>query len=479
MNKALTKTILLCVLVAGFLAPADPGGKNAIYYNREGWQYLRKGDHFRAVLNFKNALKQNPRYADALIGLGQAYNHVEAYEEAARLFADALKLEAGSDRALTGMGFSLTGLGKTKQALDHFNRAVEASGENLDAHYGIANLYRVMGKNLWAERKALSILNIHRYHTGALLLMSDIKSGIGRYDEARAYCQRAIEGESDNPEGHIAHASVLLREYGRDRRSGSLREAVDSLQRALSIQPESFKANRLLGSVFLAQERFADAAACYQKALALHPSSGVLYNLAVTYDRTGNQEMALEMFLKAYKKSPSDSVLRARVEDFLVFRDYEIGNPARVLFAGDRRQTAIDRERKNLPDEAIMYFRRALVLNPMDRDTRENLMRYYDVLGYRRFHLDHLKDMVRLYPDAKYQDRLTVEIIKRRDTLYHREGYSSEAPPRDVPVVMVFDFDADPLSTLMWAGTWPIRSLSLWAIRQDEAPGGAGPRTGC
>ena len=454
MNKGWLKTTLLAFLLSlVFLVPAEPGGKNAISYNKDGWNYLRKGDHLRAVVNFKNALKQNPRYMDSLIGLGKAYNEVGAYEQAVGLFSDALKLKENSDQALTGMGFALLGLGRTKQALDSFSRAVDASGENLEAHYGIAYLYYLMGKKLWSERKAESVLKINRYHIGSLLLMADIKSSEGRFEEARTYCRRAIEGDSDNPAGYISCAGVLLREYLKGENNAAVAEAIDSLNRALSIQPESFQANRIMGTISLLQEQYGESIAYYKKALSLHAGPQVMYNLAVAYDRSGSQESALESFLRAYEKSPSDSILRSRMENFLVYRDYEIGHPARVLLGSERYQTALENERKNLPGEAVLSLRRTIFLNPMNRDARERLMRYYDVLGYKRFYLDELKDMNRLYPESRYQERLTAEIIKRRDALYHREGYSDDEPPRDVPVVLVFNFDTDAVSTHADAGS--------------------------
>jgi len=460
MNKrAMKNSILAAVMMIAFLAPAQTGNKNAVSSTRDGWKYLEKGDHFRAILNFKNALNKNPRYLDALTGLGYCYYKTEAYDDAAKLFADALKLNGRSGRALTGMGLSLLGLGKKKQALDYFNRALDVSGEDLEAHYGIAYLYRLMGREIWAERKIESIFRINPYHVDSLLLMADIKSSASRFDEARKYALRAIDSGSDNPEGYIAYASILMREFMSKGRGGAVSEAIDSLNKALSIRPDSYRANKLMGTILLMQERYPEAAAHYQKAYSLHPGPSVLYNLAVARDRAGSPNEALEAFLQAYKKSPSDPVLRARTEDFLVFRDFEIGHPARVLFGGEEFQAAVVRERANLPDEAVMYLRRALLVNPMNRDARERLMRYYDVLGYKVFYVNELKDMNRLFPQTRYEERLAVEIIKRRNDLYHREGYSSEEPPRDVPALLVFDFDADPVS--VHADIGPVLADSL------------------
>ena len=415
-------------------------GKNAISYNMEGWSCLERGDHLRAIFSFRNALKENARYQKALVGLGYAYYEVEAYEQAVELFADSLKIDGRSHEALTGMGFSLIGLGKLNQALLYFNQAITISGEDLKAHYGIAYLYYVMGKMVWAERKIASIFKVDPYHLDSLLLMALIKEDNGRLDEARGYTEKAIGAASENPKGHVAHGRILLQEYLKKDNSAYLPEAVHSLKSALSIQPNNFWANRLMGDISLITGRYAEAVEYYRKTGDIHQNGTVLYNMAVAQDRAGSRDEAMKTFLRAYKLTSSDSILRSRLEEFLVLHDYKIGHPVRTMFSNDHFTVAMEKEKQNLPDEAVMYLRRVLLLNPMNREARESLMAYYDILGYHRLYIDELKDMNRLYQSDRYRDRLSAEIIKRRNKLYHREGYSTEEPPRDVPVVLVMDF---------------------------------------
>jgi hypothetical protein len=81
------------------------------------------------------------------------------------------------------------------------------------------------------------------------------------------------------------------------------------------------------------------------------------------------------------------------------------------------------------------------MLNPMNLDARTLLMDYYQAEGYNRFYIDEMKEILRISEDRSWQEKLSLAVMKRRDMLYHREGYSSEEPPRDVPVILVLDFD--------------------------------------
>lgn len=103
-------TIILMLLPLSLLIPCIPApdkamAQNAISYNAKGWEYLNKGNSLKAILNFKQALKQNSRYNEAIIGLAQSYLHTEAYEEALKLFDSSLKIDGNNSSALVGMGF--------------------------------------------------------------------------------------------------------------------------------------------------------------------------------------------------------------------------------------------------------------------------------------------------------------------------------------------------------------------------------------
>ena len=47
----------------------------------------------------------------------------------------------------------------------------------------------------------------------------------------------------------------------------------------------------------------------------------------------------------------------------------------------EQYELAVNREKKNFPDQAVMYLRRSLLLNPMNMEARELLMDYYNTAG--------------------------------------------------------------------------------------------------
>jgi len=81
------------------------------------------------------------------------------------------------------------------------------------------------------------------------------------------------------------------------------------------------------------------------------------------------------------------------------------------------------------------------MMNPMNKEAHELLLNYYKVLDYNDLFIGEIKEILKLSPEGNYRDKLQIEIMNRRNRLYHNEGYSSEPPPRNVPRILVLDFD--------------------------------------
>ncbi len=428
--------VVSCVLISGAAL-----NKNAIAYNKEGYEFLKKENYRKAVFSFKNALALNPKYKESLIGLGKAYLELEAYEQSIDLFTAALALDKQSVASLVSLGKTLAAMGKYAEAIKYFGAAQKLSPQDLDARYGRAYVYYNLGKKIWAQRTLDTILRIDPYHYDSLLLKAEIKSSDNRLREARRIVEKAIDARSESSKGHVVYGDILLRDYMITENRDRLSEAREALANAISIQPDSFQANRAMGYISLIDRNYEQAAGFFRTALGDLDSSTIRYSLAVASDRAGNAETALEEFRKALKKGPSDSILRNRLEDFLILRDFKIGHPERVRLHRENFDLATSRMKKDFPDQAIMYLRRSLQLNPLSIPARQLLMEYYQSQGFNGFYLDEMKEILRLNPDKTYQEKLSVEIIRRRDLLYHREGYSAEPPPRDVPSLLVLNFD--------------------------------------
>ena len=416
------------------------GGKNAVSYNTDGWQYLKKGEDRKAIFSFRNALRLNHNYEESILGLARAYYGMGVYDEALGLFEKVQVMNPNSGDALVWSGYILIEKGKFAQAMKFFDRALKISIEDKNAHYGIAYLYFSMNRMVWAKRKIDSILAMDPYHFDTLLLLAEIKSREKRLSEAKELARKAIDANNDSPRGYVRMAGILFRDYVFNENRDSLGEALYNLNTALAVQPDSFKANRMKGDILFHEKDYNGAIEYYRRALDVASTPSLLYSLGCCYDKIGNHSDALKSFLSALKAAPTDEILNSRLEQYLIARDYKIGHPVRILQSDENLDIARKRMRASLAEDTIMYLRRTLLLNPTNHEARESLMQYYQTLDFNRLYIDELKELLHIYPDSATRDRLNVAVIKRRNRLYHREGYSAEMPQRDVPRILVMDF---------------------------------------
>jgi len=427
--------------------------ENAISRNKEGWNYFKRAAYDKALYEFTLSLRYNGKYVDSLIGAGKSCFRMELYDRALDMFKSALKIESNSVEALNGIGLVYGETGNFSEAIKHLNRAFKVSENKSETEYALARVYYRMGRLIWAKRKLDVIFKKNPFHYGALLLMADIKSDEKRYDEALKLILKAIESSAKHPEAHVKYGDILFKKYLAISDRDYAEEARESYTRALSIHENNYDANVKTGLLILTMIKmghfegdkfgsYSESVQYFNRALKVNPSIKVMYSLGLAYEMSENREKALDIYLKAYKRYPSDSLLRAKIESFLVYNDYKTGHPSRVMLASEEEEDASGLASENLHERVIFHLRKSLQLNPLNARIREKLISYYSILGYHRFFMDEIKNLLKLYPEAKNQDRLNLEVIKRRSKLYHREGYSIEKVPRNVPGIFVITFNS-------------------------------------
>ncbi|MCL2154543.1 MAG: tetratricopeptide repeat protein [Leptospirales bacterium] len=459
----ISKTICIIIsLAAIILSQSITSAQNAISLNKAGWESFNRTEYDKALFSFTNSLRLNNRYSDSMIGAAKSYYELGVYDRARELFSDALKIDSNSIDALNGIGMVLSETGRFSNAIEYFDRASKISGESIDSEYGKAYVYYKMDKRLWARRKLEDIFKINPYHFKSLLLMADIKSDEGRLKEARQFIERAIDSVHESPEGYIKYGDILLKNFIMTGDSDSLLEARESYSTALSINSLNFKANMNMGIISLMEiddynynmalqgsenndqiSSLKDSAISYiSKAAEVNKNKSVLYTLALAYDMSGDKTGTLDRMLSTYKSFPSYSFLKCRLEDFLVLNGYKSEHPARIMLSNENIELSRINRKESLHTNAIYYLRRALYMNPLNRDVREQLINYYSIFDYNKLMIDEMKNLLMQYPEFKYQDMLSIAVMKRRDKLYAREGYITDDLPRNVPLVLVLNFNS-------------------------------------
>jgi|GEM_PF-3713108 len=110
------------------------------YVNR-GLAYYKLGQAKRAILNFNQALKIEPRRAHTYNDRGRSYQSLGDLQAALENYNQALKLDPKFSEAYSNRGIIHARLGKTNLALDDQTRALHLNPHFAAAYYNRGNLH--------------------------------------------------------------------------------------------------------------------------------------------------------------------------------------------------------------------------------------------------------------------------------------------------------------------------------------------------
>jgi serine/threonine-protein kinase len=355
----------LRVMAAG--STTIPGALEFYLQGRGYLNHYEKQENLETAINlFDKALKEDPNYALAYAGKGEAvWRKYEAtrdtkwVEPAIANCKQAIKLNDHLPAAHITLGLVDNGTGRYEEAISAFQRALELEPGNPDA-------YRGLGKSYEAK---------------------------GQLDKAESTYKKAIELRPDYWAGYNT-LGVFYYLHGR------YADALTQWQQVVSLTPDSFWGYNNLGGAYLGLERSADARQMFERSLKIEPNYGAYSNLGSIYFSEGRYGEAASMFEKALEKDP---------------RDYKVwGNLASTYYWMPEKK-----------QQASSIFRRAAgmaetqrKINPRSSALLSNLALYYAMMGDRNKALDLVRQALDSAPqdvNVMYRAAQTYEQLGQRD----------------------------------------------------------------
>ena len=238
----------------------------------------------------------------------------------------ALELEPDERRALAAGGTSAHGayqlyvqgrgyLYRFDRGVDNVDLAIELLGRAVAADPRYALAHTALAEAFWrkyeisrdptlidrAVTHCEQALAIDSRLAPVHITLAMLARGRGRYEEAIAVAQRAIELDPVNSEAY--------RELGRAQEAvNRLADAETTYRKAIEARPDDWQSYNTLGSFYLARSRWPEAEAAYQRVIELTPDNTRGYNnLGVTYFRMERDEDAARMWERSLAIRPNFS----------------------------------------------------------------------------------------------------------------------------------------------------------------------------
>ncbi len=282
-----------------------------------GIALVQAGDDAGATDNLRAALTLNPDYAPARLRLGEVLFKAGAYAEARTLFEALLLQQPDSAWGHHRLAQVLAALDDQAGAIDSYRRAIERYEDFGPAHYALALAYRDRGETELAQTHMAHYRASPEQtppHVDALLEALDALdiSATAHVRRARrleqsgqdmAALQELQQAVTVEPQSVEAH-SQLVRMY---HRFNDVEHAAQHYRAVTAISPNAVMANLEYGSLLAEQGHFAEAAAVFEKVLTANPDhTGAHTLLAQAREELLQPEEAERHYRLALESDPNN-----------------------------------------------------------------------------------------------------------------------------------------------------------------------------
>ena len=308
----------------------------AYEYYTQGRGYLQRYEIAQnldtAASLFRLALEQDPKYALAEAGLGEAYwrkyeltKETRWADEARKSSEAALKLNDKLAEVYITLGMILSGTGRYDEAIQDFQKALAIEPINPDVYRGLAKTYQGMGRLNDAESTYLKAIAVRPSYWGFHNDLGGLYFRLGRYADAEKQFQSIVELTPDNARGY------------------------DNL-----------------GAVAYAQKRYEDAAKLFEKATAIKPTESALSNLGTIYYTLGQYPLAARYYEQAIQMNGHESQYWHNLA--AAYQQTHEPQKARAAFEATAKLT--EQERRVNPSDAAVLIRLADAYSNLDQPQR-------------------------------------------------------------------------------------------------------------
>jgi tetratricopeptide (TPR) repeat protein len=249
---------------------------NAATHLMLGWAYFKKGDQTRARDAYSEAIRLDPRRADAYVGRGSAHGAARQLDEAIADLNEALRLDPNSADACYNRGLAYAHQGEFAKAIVDFDRTLQLAPAHVAALQQRANLYSETKKYAQAIDDYEALLCLDSENANVRLALVDLLSTCP--DTSVRNVRRADE-EADRLDPHaIASQRTFARLAAAHAGRSELDQAITWQRKALAcVQPFDKERKRraaLVLELYRKRKKRADKASLRRATRTASPPQG-------------------------------------------------------------------------------------------------------------------------------------------------------------------------------------------------------------
>ena len=243
--------VLMLVLAACATTNDKQSKKAGAAYRRVGEAYLQQGNLPAAMQEFKKAEEKYPDDHLLQYDIGLVYYNRGRFDEAIGHYQKAVDLKADYGPAINSLGNAYAGKKDWDKAIFYYNKVI---GDILYAtpHFtyaGLGNAYYYKGELELSEKYYLEALQIKPEFVNALQGLAQTYITMGRIPQAVEKLEKAVRIMPDSPGLHFQLAKAYQQALEFEKAYNSYRKVVDLAPESL-MADEAEKAARKVKALF-------------------------------------------------------------------------------------------------------------------------------------------------------------------------------------------------------------------------------------
>lgn len=278
-------------------------------YLTSGENYFKKGKYPEAVTELRNAVRLNPKSAEAHGQLARAYLNVGNRDAAYHEFQTTVGLAPeNSDAQL-----ELSALMLERKEFDPAGKILETilsrDTGNARAHSLLGQKYALTQKQPQAIQEFQRAIQLAPRQVEYYIALGAVQLSSGEDSAAEATYRQGIQANPNSSEAHTALGQLYFSR-------GRTREAEAEAKTAVGLDRQAVFPQLLLGRILLSAKRLAEAEQLFSSLKKLAPNDPQAYQaLALYYKSTGQTEKAAAEFRSLLTNRPKDTSLKLNLAE--------------------------------------------------------------------------------------------------------------------------------------------------------------------
>ena len=383
-NKGIVAAVLLAFVISPLCAAPASGQASVLDKYNQGLEFQQDENYYAASQYYLEVVKDNPAFTDAWYKLAECSYKLGEFDLALQYLESAEKYEKNNNQIQNLKGMVYVSLGQIEEGQKIFNEILKKYPNDIDAHFGLAEIELYEGRFSGAENEYMEALKRQNTNRKALLSLALVYAERGNSTKANTYLRQALSYYSGEPEVHYL-ASIIYS------MQGDYITAEKQARIAVEVNSNYDKAYDMLSTVLYQQGRYSEVIDISDYLISRNrKNTNAWFIKGVAQNKLGNTSAAIETWSSGLSINPQDEIMRSAMENE-VRNTLSLEDSRRASYAKYHIDNAKQYASRYDGSGAVYEYQRALLLDPMNYEARSAYADILEINGMYELYLEQLK----------------------------------------------------------------------------------------